>query len=200
MLRQWPDLARQVAVCRCYGIENLPRDKFLAGLLVDGEIRSKAILHRDGDFMTSAEARKWKQGFKTPGVYPWVTAGSDIEAYFCDADYLAATFAVSLDEAEAWRRKAAGNVGQARDTFLAKRQNIVRAVWPNGGSPDAVELWNAAGGKVPATVKGKKLHAALKPVVKAAGKNDGLLTAFFVPEGYVVAPELKTLIEEAIAG
>lgn len=200
LLRQWPDLARQLSVCRCFGIENLPRDKFLEGLLVDGELKIKALLHRDADFMNAEEAERWRQGFKTPGVHPWVTAESDIEAYFCQADYLAALYGVPLEEAESWRQEAAKKVSKARETFLAKRQNVVRVVWPNGGSPDAEAMWTAAGGISPATVKGKKLHAALKPVVKAAGKNDGLLNALTIPNGFVLAPELKSLIEEAVRG
>jgi len=48
-------------------------------------------------------------------------------------------------------------------------------------------------------VKGKKLHAALKVVVKAAGKDDKLLDSFTIPEGFIVAEELKALIEKAVA-
>lgn len=199
VLRQWPDLARQVAVCRCFGIENLPRDKFLEGLLVDGELKIKALLHRDGDFMNDDEAAKWRRGFKTPGVFPWVTTGSDIEAYFCQTDYLCALYGVPPEEAEQWRQQAAKTVKKARETFLAKRQNVVRVLWPNGGSPDAEAMWTDAGGISPATVKGKRLHAALKTVVKAAGKNDSLLNSFTIPVDFTVAPELKALIEEAVA-
>lgn len=199
LLRQWPDLARQVAVCRCFGIENLPRDKFLEGLLVDGELKSKALLHRDGDFMNAEESQRWRQGFKTPGVYPWVTEGADIEAYFCGAGYLAALYSVAPEVAEAWRNEAAQKVTKARETFLAKRQNVVRVVWPNGGSPNAEAMWTDAGGISPETVKGKKLLAALKPVVKAAGMNDGLLNALTIPVGITLAAELKSLIEEALA-
>lgn len=199
LLRQWPDLARQIAVCRCFGIENLPRDKFLEGLLVDGELKSKALLHRDGDFMTTDESERWRNGFKTPGVYPWVTEAADIEAYFCRADYLAKLYDVTVEVAEAWRVEASQKVTKARDTFLAKRQNVVRVVWPHGGSPDAEAMWNDAGGISPTTVKGKKLLAALKPVVKSAGMNDGLLNAFTIPAGFELAPDLKAVIEEAIA-
>ncbi|EDT05848.1 hypothetical protein BamIOP4010DRAFT_0585 [Burkholderia ambifaria IOP40-10] len=199
VLRQWPDLSRQLAVCRCFGIDNLPRDKFLEGLLVDGELKIQALLHRDGDFMTGEEAKRWINGFKTPGVFPWVTAGSDIEAYFCQADYLCALYGVTLDVAEDWRQQAAKKVNKARDTFLAKRQNVVRAVWPNGGSPDAEAMWDAAGGISPTTVKGKRLHAALKTIVKAAGMDDAPLNAFAIPTGFTVAPELKALIEQAVA-
>ena len=199
ILRQWPDLARHVAVCRCFGIENLPRDKFLEGLLVDGELKIRALLHRDGDFMTPEEAARWREGFRTPGVFPWVTVESDIEAYFCQADYLCALYGVLPEEAEEWRAQAAMKVSRARETFLEKRRNVVRVVWPNGGSPDAEAMWANAGGISPATVKGKRLHAALKTVVKAAGRDDALLNGFVIPNSYTVAPELKLLIEEAVS-
>ena len=141
IVRQWPDLSRQIAVCRCFGIENLPKNKFLEGLLIDGELKINALIHRDGDFMTPDEAERWRQSFSTPGVFPWITKGADIEAYFCTSDYLAALYNVSSATAENWRTAAAASVGKAHDTYLAKRQAVVRAVWPNGGSPDAEELW-----------------------------------------------------------
>ncbi len=200
ILRQWPDLTRQITVCRCFGVENLPRDKFLEGLLIDGELKVNALLHRDGDFMTANEAEKWCQSFKTKGVFPWVTAGSDIEAAFCEVPYLVALYAISIEEAEEWRAKAALTVGKARDTFLEKRKNVARVLWPNGGSPNAEEMWEKAGGKSPETVKGKKLHAALKVIAKANGKDDRLLDNFTIPEGFVVAKDLKPIIEDALAG
>jgi energy-coupling factor transporter ATP-binding protein EcfA2 len=199
VLRQWPDLARQVSVCRCFGIDNLPRDKFLEGLLVDGELKIKALLHRDGDFMNADESERWRQDFKTPGVFPWVTSGSDIEDYFCQTDYLCSLYGVQPEEAEEWRKQAAQQVTGARGAFLEKRKIVNRAMWPNGGSPNAVEMWEEAGGLSPITVKGKKLHAALKPIVKAAGHDDKLINAFTIPKGYIVAPELKSMIEEAVS-
>lgn len=198
ILRQWPELARQLAVCRCFGIDNLPRDKFLSGLLLDGKLKNRALLHRDGDFMTLVEAEKWAANFKIPGVFPWVTKGSDIEAYFCSAEYLSALYSVEIGTAENWRNLAAQKVNKAKDTFLEKRKIVVRNIWPNGGSPDAEELWNTARGPSPTTVKGKKLLAALKTVIKADGMDDNLLNSFEIPQGFVMAPDLKDLIIEAI--
>lgn len=198
VLRQWPELARQVAVCRCFGIDNLPRDKFLTGLLLDGKLKSRALLHRDGDFMTAVEVERWTSSFKTPGVFPWVTAGSDIEAYFCQPEYLSALYGVTVEVAEKWRLDAAKKVSKARETFLEKRKNVVRVIWPNGGSPDAEAMWEAAGGPTPSNVKGKKLLASLKPVIKAEKLDDTRLNSLAIPKGYTVAPELKALIEAAI--
>ncbi|CUI81650.1 ATP-dependent nuclease [Cognatishimia activa] len=199
ILRQWPKLSAQVSVCRCFGIENLPKDKFLEGLLIDGELKVKAGIHRDGDFMTEDEAEMWRKSFSTDGVYPWVTAGSDLEGYFCSAKYLSALYGISEATAEEWRTEAASNVVRVRKEFFEKRKQIMRSLWPDGGCPKAEDLWQAAGEQSPATVKGKKLHKALKPIAKKYGYDDALINSFTTPKGFTVAPELYDILEKAIA-
>lgn len=197
ILSQWPQLTQRVAVCRCFGLENLPKDKLLEGLLIDGEIKIKAIVHRDGDFMTKAEIPKWIDLYKTEGVFPWVTPGSDIEAYFCSADYLSTLYNVEPHVAEVWRIEAANNVGKAHATFLEKRKKIVNVIWPNGGSPDAETLWKDGGEKSPANVKGKSLLAQLKVVVKKNGYDDKKLNSYEVPKDFEMAKDLKAILELA---
>lgn len=198
ILRQWPTLARQLAVCRCFGIDNLPKDKLLSGLLVDGELKIKAIIHRDGDFMSSDEAGKWADRFNTDGTFPWVTAGSDVEAYFCAANYLAALYGVSVETAEEWRSAAAAKVSKAKETFLDKRKLVNRELYPYGGTPNSVTLWDDAGGATPMTVKGKKLLGQLKVVLKEAGRDEKLLNSYRIPAGVEVASDLRVLLETCL--
>ena len=47
-------------------------------------------------------------------------------------------------------------------------------------------------------MKGKQLHKALKQIVKDAGEDDKLLDAFTIPKGFVVAEDLKAIIESAL--
>ncbi|TDR89616.1 ATP-dependent nuclease [Enterovirga rhinocerotis] len=199
ILRQWPALSRQLAVCRCFGIENLPKDKLLSGLIVDGHLKIKAVIHRDGDFMSSEEATMWSDRFSTDGVFPWVTTGCDVEAYFCTVGHLAALYEVPVTTAENWRCAAAGKVSQARDTFFNKRKLINRELYPDGGSPNSQDLWNTAGGANPDTVKGKKLLAALKVVVKDAGYDDRLLNTYRITADHEVASDLRLLLESCLS-
>jgi hypothetical protein len=199
ILRQWPELSRQLAVCRCFGIDNLPKDKLLSGLLVDGQLKIKAIIHRDSDFMSAEEAQMWSDRFNTDGTFPWVTSGSDVEAYFCTASHLAALYGVTMDVAEGWRTAAAAKVGQAKDTFFSKRKLVNRELYPNGGSPNSETLWNTAGGAGPDTVKGKKLLAALKGVVKADGHDDKLLNTYRISNNHEVAGDLRVLLVGCLA-
>lgn len=198
ILQQWPGLAARISVCRCFGVDNLPHDKLLNGLLVDGELRLKAIVHRDRDFMTASEMQKWRELYKTEGVFTWITDPSDVEGYFCEASYLKALFDLTDGEAELWRAQAASQVGKARDEFLEKRKKIVQILWKNGGSPDAEKMWSDAGGKAPGTVKGKKLWAALKTIAQSKGKDSKMLDGYQIPAGYEMAMDLKGIIESII--
>jgi hypothetical protein len=105
---------------------------------------------------------------------------------------------LTQEEAERWRVEAAETVTGARETFLEKRKSIVRVLWPNGGSPDAENMWVESGQKSPRTVKGKKLFAALKPIAKKNGMDEKLLDAFTIPSNFEVAPDLKAVLEEAV--
>ncbi len=199
ILKQWPELSRQLSLCRCFGIENLPKDKLLSGLLVDGKIDVAAVIHRDGDFMTPQESARWAASFNTKGVYPWVTAGSDVEGYFCSADYLAALYKITLEEAEQWRDLASKAVTKALADFKSKRQLINKVMWADGGSPATEDLWAQGAGPSPSTVKGKKLLGQLKVVATQKGHSEKLLTAYTIPEGFTVAPDLKIILERALA-
>jgi hypothetical protein len=112
---------------------------------------------------------------------------------------LVSLYGITEGEAEQWRIEAAGTIGKAHDTFLEKRKSIVRVIWPNGGSPEAEQLWSDAGGKSPTTVKGKLLHSALKVIAKEKGKDDKLLDSFTIPPGFEMAPDLKNVIEAVVA-
>ncbi|QNE07831.1 ATP-binding protein (plasmid) [Croceicoccus marinus] len=199
ILRQWPELARQLAVCRCFGIENLPKDRLLAGLLIDGQLKIKAVIHRDGDFMSAEEAGLWSERFKTAGTFPWITSGSDVEAYFCETAHLTAIYGVADEVAEGWRSAAAANVTKAKEEFFRKRKLIIRDLYADGGGANSQDLWDACGGQSPDTVKGKYLLRALKPIVKSSGYDDKLLNSFHVSPNHEVASDLRALLESCLA-
>jgi energy-coupling factor transporter ATP-binding protein EcfA2 len=199
LLKQWPELARRISICRCFGMNNLPQDKLLTGLLVDGELKVKAIVHRDRDFMTEAESSMWSSRYKTTGVFTWVTAKSDVEDYFCESDYLSKLFGITIDEAEQWRNEAATKVENSKKSFFDKRKQIVRDLWPDGGAPLTEELWASWGEGSPTTVKGKSLYKALRKVVSAKGYDSAALAKHTIPFGCELAPDLRAVIQAVIA-
>lgn len=198
VMRQWPDLSRKIAICRCYGVDNIPKKKLLDGIRVDGQLAMSAIIHRDSDFMDDAEKKKWAKLYEGDGVFPWITPGCDVEALFCDEEYLCKLYGINAETAQEWRTAAAAKVSKAKDTFVEKRKVIQRVVYNNmGGGGHADDLWEAKG-QTPETVLGKYLWRQLKTVVKAAGHDDKLLDNFVIPEGFEMAPSLKEVIVKAI--
>lgn len=202
LLRQWPGLNRHVAVCSCFGIDNLPRSDMLKGLLAGNTFGVKALIHRDRDFLTDREVGLWSQRYTKVGAATWVSSHVDVEGYFCQPEYLAALYGVERDLAEEWVQQAVtGLTSGARKTFYEKRKVINRVLYEDGGgSPSSEVLWNGLTETPERTVLGKKLHAALKPVVKAHGQDDKLLDRFSVPPQYEMALELKDLLSSLLVG
>lgn len=196
ILRQWPTLTRQISICRCFGVDNLPRRPLLEGLIDEGDIRVNVVLHRDRDFMTEKEADVWSSQYQK--TFPWVTRFVDVEGYFCQPSYLSALYGISESTANEWLAEAAGSIKGAHKLFKNKRQTINRLLYPDGGSPNSDELWESLGRQGPSTVLGKDLHNALKTVAKKAGKDDRLLHNFSIPDAFPMAPDLRRTIERAL--
>ena len=201
ILRQWSGLNRQVAICSCFGIDNLPRSDMLKGLLAGDTFGVKALVHRDRDFLTDWEVANWSQRYTDVGAMTWVSTHVDVEGYFCQPEYLVALYGVELDLAREWVQRAVATLeSRAEKVFYEKRKVINRVLYENGGSPASEDLWTELKKKPEESVLGKKLHAALKPVVKAAGHDDKLLDRFHIPPQYVMAAELKELLSTLLAG
>jgi predicted ATPase len=201
VLRQWPDLSRRVAVCPCFGIDNVPKGPLLEGLLIRAGLELRAVIHRDRDFMTDEEVVKWRRLYLMPGAFPWVCAHGDVESYFCQTDYLAALYGVDEQTAEGWRSQAAANIAasKAKEKFFEKRRAVNWKIYRDeGGSPASETLWLEGGGASPRNQLGKTLYKALKSVLRASGHDDKLLNNFRIPSGFEMAPDLRWTLERAI--
>jgi ABC-type cobalamin/Fe3+-siderophores transport system ATPase subunit len=200
LLRQWPELYRQLVICRCFGVENLPKNRLLDGLLEVGNLNLKAVLHRDRDFMTDTECAEWCASYQSPHIHPWHTQNVDVEAYFCDGQYLQALYGIDADTADAWRLEAASKVKKAKEKFSDKRGEINRLLYSMtaGGQPATEVLWVKAGGLGPDTVVGKALLAQIKVIATAAGHDQNLLNNYHIPKDFILAPELKGVLEASL--
>lgn len=203
ILRQWPTLQRQIAICRCYGVDNLPRNALLTGLLNENSFGIKVLIHRDSDFMTDEERSLWAKRYDADGAEVWITKYADAEGYFCEPTYLSVLAGISHNQAEGLVNAAIQRVVDSKDsqkTFLEKRKHINRLLYEHGGSPSSHSLWNS-GLATMSTVLGKSVHKQLKSVVKEAelAGCDKQLDRFEIPAGIEVAPELRLLLEEMLS-
>lgn len=198
ILRQWPHLNRQIAVCRCFGVDNLPRNAMLQGLLDDNTFGIGVLIHRDRDFMTDEECKLWSQRYKTSSTSVWITEQVDAEGYFCNRDYLAALYETKLEVVDEWIKNAVVHSARTKDVFYEKRKVINRLLYENGGSPSTDYLWSEAGRESKNTILGKTLYKALKPIIKANKLDDRKLDRFSIPSNYEIAPELRITLEKML--
>ncbi|MBU3639632.1 ATP-dependent endonuclease [Polynucleobacter sp. AP-RePozz3-80-G7] len=199
ILRQWPHLYRQIAICRCFGVDNLPRNALLDGLIGDNAFGINALIHRDRDFMIDAECKMWRGRYKAERTTAWITEYVDVEGYFCQPKYLAALYGITEEIAVAWIKDGVSRcIKDAKNTFYDKRKVINRMLYENGGSPATDELWMGNGETSKNTVLGKTLHKALKVVAKENNFSDKLLDRFTIPENFETAPDLKSILEDIL--
>ncbi|WP_082221654.1 translation initiation factor IF-2 N-terminal domain-containing protein [Herbaspirillum chlorophenolicum] len=198
ILRQWPQLYRQLTICRCFGIDNLPKNALLKGLLNENSFGIKALIHRDRDFMTEDEGELWSKRYSAKDTFTWITDHVDVEAYFCQPEYLAAVFNISKDTADSWIAAAIKNCSKTKELFLEKRKIINRLLHENGGSPLSETLWKECGEISAGTILGKTLHKALKTIVKENKYDEKQLDRFFIPRDFAMAPSLKSILEKIL--
>lgn len=199
ILRQWPQLHRQINICRCFGVDNLPKNALLKGLLGEEAFSIKVLVHRDRDFMTAEESDKWSQKYSVNGVATWVTQESDAEAYFCTPSYLSALYAIPHADASRWVEEAINSCSDRERVFKEKRRLINRMLYEDGGSPYTDNLWKSDTRTPAQNTLGKSLHKALKTVAKKNNYDDKMLDRFFIPPGHELASELRLSIEKLLA-
>ncbi|WP_338545719.1 translation initiation factor IF-2 N-terminal domain-containing protein [Pseudomonas benzopyrenica] len=197
ILKQWPSLYKQTAICRCFGIENLPRNKMLEGFVEDNDFGVSALIHRDRDFMTSDDCERWSSRYQAKRVHTWITDHVDVEAYFCQPDYIQSLYGITEIEAKGWISEATQNCNSSKKIFYEKRKLIIRTLYENGGGACSDHLWKNIEGTAGA-VLGKTLHKALKAVIQKRKKDDKLLDRFTIPAGFEIATSLKEKIEKAL--
>lgn len=198
ILRQWPHLNRQIAICRCFGIDNLPKNSMLNGLLSSELVEIKILIHRDRDFMTPTEVEKWSERYNKDNATIWVTKSQDVEGYYCQSSYLSKLYEVSEEVASGWIKNAVSECKNSKKVFFEKRKIINKILYEDGGSPESNALWGEMGDASPDRVLGKTLHKALKVEVKKNGMNERKLCQYLIPKEMEMASELKKILEELI--
>lgn len=199
ILAQWPELERRTAICRCFGVDNLPKAPTVRGLMESKHLGKSTLIHRDADFMTSVEISMWRKPYIDHGASVWVTNGSDVESYFCSSEYLSKLFDVDKEISDAWISSAEASAAKLKD-FKEKRKTINRLLYTeDGGSPSTDSLWAEWNGPSEKTAVGKDLLGALKALISKEGFDTKRLDRYEIPNGHELASDLKALLISAKA-
>ena len=86
---------------------------------------TRVIIHRDRDFMTDAEVERVRAQIVAQGATPFITAGSDVESYFCAPNHISAKVGRPVEEIAAWITDLINqNQIEIQHTFTRKRDEI----------------------------------------------------------------------------
>ena len=174
LLRQWPDIDRQVTVWPVNGHNSLPTKAACKSLLEITGV-DKIVLHRDGDFMTPEEREVIREKYEDDAIEFWITEYSDIEAYFLAPERIARVSGLKIGLIEQFFQEIPEELSiDFENAFSSKRQQIVEDKRIYQKRDDAPQIGDARekilkGSHDLGIIHGKKFSRRLKHKINDAG-------------------------------
>ena len=163
IIAQWPEIDKFVTFYPGTGYTNIPKPQQGAEI---GEAlcgKYKILIHRDRDSLTDEEAQKLTEMYAEKGVSLWLPELSDIEAYFCQSQFLQDFLECSEDEANAYVNGVLAQNGQPiSEQFDKQRAAHNEEFYKTGGSPSNGDVWNKFQTRSLKGAKGKYVFNQLK--------------------------------------
>ena len=173
MLREIVDqneyLSDRVAIYPYDGIDRLGNEGHIKAIQNALGKAHKVIVHRDRDCLTNEELKNWADPFVKSDISVWITAGSDVEAYFCQPRHISSVYGISIEVAKKiFMQVYSENEGELYRDFENKRSNINQKMYKKSrGSPSTDKLWESL--PVLQKIKGKKALSLLRVALNQNG-------------------------------
>jgi hypothetical protein len=178
------------------GCTKIDSAKVLRGFLADKATQVQFVLHRDRDYMTDESAQKFETEIEAIGAFPFLTAHSDAEGYFINAEHLAHLNAgLSVARAQEMIEEATETAkDKSLKTLTNLRFEVAQRERKGGKAPDAFEIADTARKDYEANPakwrRGKPVLNLLKQLIhQELGKTGNVIE----PSPYVVIPELQKI-------
>ena len=178
------------------GCTKIDSAKVLRGFLADKASQIQFVLHRDRDYMADEPAKKFESEINAIGAFPFLTAYSDAEGYFINAEHLAHLNAgLSVARAQELIDEA---TEQAKDKSLKTLTNLrfemAQRERKGGKAPDAFEISDTARKDYESNParwrRGKPVLNLLKQLIhQDLGKTANIIE----PSPYVVISDLQKI-------
>lgn len=198
LIRQWPELERAVTVLPGRGYKHLLTKEEAKELRSSLGDKFKILVHRDRDSLTDDEVLELKSSYASEGIRLWFTEQSDLEAEFCDPEYLSALTGQPIHTCENWLTEILSQHQiPIREQFASQRAAHNEELHQAGGSPTNDEVWAAFQGRSLKGAKGKFVFKQLKNKVPQNAFSESKVEALKVyPER---AASLKANLEDLLA-
>jgi ABC-type cobalamin/Fe3+-siderophores transport system ATPase subunit len=160
---QWQEVERYVTFHPGQGYKNLLKFDQAKELRDALGFQYKILVHRDRDSLTDEEVNRLCEQYDSDGIKLWFTDLSDIEAYFCSANYISDFLGCEIDEGNEYINEILEQHAiPARDQFNSQRQAHNQELYAAGGSPQNDGIWNQFQKRPLKGFKGKFVFNQLK--------------------------------------
>jgi len=199
LVAQWPEIDRAVAFYPGNGYANVPSPHQAKELAETLGVKFKILVHRDRDSLTNDEVNQLITQYEAQGAGLWLPMESDVEAYFCDPDFLEVFLACPQQQALDYVSEVLTQHSvPVRDQFNKQRAAHNKELYQAGGSPTNDVVWNGFQQRPLRGAKGKFVFKQLKNKVPAgAFCEEKILNGTL---GGQIALDLKHKIENMLAG
>lgn len=198
IVSQWPELDKFVTYHPGQGYKNLMKKEQAIELYEALGRQYKILVHRDRDSLTDNEVERLVNDYESDGIKLWFPEQSDIEAYFCSADFIADLTGDDLATSQTYIDEVIDRHGvPARDQFNSQRQAHNQELYAQGGSPQNDEVWLQFQVKPLKGYKGKYVFNQLKNVIPGnVFSETSIVSSDFRVD---LANDLRDEIEQLIA-
>lgn len=197
IVAQWPEIDRLVAFYPGNGYKSVPTPEQANELSDTLGGKFKILVHRDRDSLTDAEVAQLTARYEAHGVGLWMPTESDVEAYFCQAEFLEVFLGCTQQEASNYIVEIlAQHAVPLRQQFDSQRVAHNQELYAAGGSPTNDEVWNSFQTRPLKGRKGKSIFKQLKNKVPAGAFSEANILGSAL--GGLIAMDLKHRIEQML--
>lgn len=198
IVSQWPGLDKFVTFHPGQGYRNLMKKEQAIDLYEALGRKYKILVHRDRDSLTDDEVEQLVNDYEGEGIKLWFPEQSDIEAYFCSAQFIGDLTGNDIARSQAYIDEVLDrNIVPARDQFNSQRQAHNQELYAQGGSPQNEEVWRQFQLRTLKGYKGKYVFRQLKNIIPGRAFSESAVVN--CNTNFEVASDLRSVIEELIA-
>lgn len=194
IIAQWPEIDKFISFYPGMGFTSIPSPIQAAEISRALGGKYKIFIHRDRDSLTDNEVERIKREYSDNGTYLWFPEYSDIEAYFCEKQFLQDFIGCTEDQADQYINDIlTRNLTTIKDQFIKQRTTHNKELYAQGGSPTNDDVWNGFQPRYLKGAKGKYIFRQLKNIIPGnAFREETILQQPFHNE---IATDLKAELE-----
>ncbi|WP_129127023.1 ATP-dependent nuclease [Geomonas oryzae] len=177
IISQWPEIDKFVTFYPGTGYKHIATPTQAAEISAALGNKFKVVVHRDRDSLTDVEVDNLSVSYNEKGVTLWFPDLSDVESYFCQAEFIQSFLGCSAADAnEKITNILTRHAQPIREQFNKQRSAHNEELYKAGGSPTNEDVWETFQNRHLKGAKGKYVFNQLKNEIPGnVFKEDAIL-------------------------